>query len=122
MSIYAFSVGLRGDDLRSTINSTTAGKARSEFLRDIRDVRPDVAFTQVVARKIGPAHTSEAFLRTARYRGLPDLRCGHPVRVNGRAGFVVGHNESANFDVLFTEGDWRGSVLNCHPCDFDRPK
>lgn len=118
--IYSFEVGMRGDELRSTINSTTAGKARAEFLRGTQDVWPGAKFTNVVGRKIGPAHTSEAFLRTARYRGLPDLRCGHQVIVNNRKGFVVGHNDSANFDVLFTDGDWSGCVLNCHPGDFDR--
>lgn len=118
--IHAYEIGLRGEDLRSTVNSITLGKAKAEFLRDIQDFWPGAKFTDVVGRKAGPAHTSPAFLRTAKYRGLPNLRCGDPVTVNGRCGFVVGHNDSANFDVLFTDGDWKGCVLNCHPSDFDR--
>lgn len=68
--------------------------------------------------KAGPARTSEAFLRTARYRGLPELRCGHEVVVNGCKGFAVGPNDNANFVVLFTDGDWNGCELNCHHSDF----
>lgn len=118
--VYSFEVGLRGEDRRSTVNSTTLGKAKAELLKDIQDCWPATKFTDVVGRKAGPPHTSAGFLRTAKYRGLPDLRCGHQVSVNGRKGFVVGHNDSANFDVLFDEGDWKGCVLNCHPADFDR--
>lgn len=118
--VYAFEVGLRGEPNRSTVNSITLGKAKAEFLHSIQDFWPGAKFTDVVGRRVGPAYTSAAFLRTAKYRGMPDLRCGDSVTVNGRRGFVVGHNDSANFDVLFAEGDWKGCVLNCHPCDFRR--
>lgn len=118
--IFAFEIGLRGDEHRSTINSTTLGKAKAEFLRVIQDCWPDTKFTSIVGRKVGPPHTSAGFLRTAKYRGLPHLRCGDEVSVNGRKGYLVGHNDSANFDVLFAEGAWEGCVLNCHPGDFDR--
>lgn len=118
--IFAFEVGMRGETHRRTINSVSTGKARAKFLRDIQDCLPNAKFTEVTGRKLGPAQSSDGFLRTARYRGLPDLRCGDAVQVNGRKGFVVGHNDSANFDVLFIEGEWRGCVLNCHPNDFCR--
>ncbi len=100
-----------------TINTLTRGKARYEYLLDIRDSYSDATFADISVRKIGPAHTSSAFIRTAQYRGMPDARCGDPVVVNGRSGFIVGHNDSANFDVLFVSGDWTGAVLNCHPGD-----
>lgn len=121
MTVYAFEVWAVGSEHRSTINARTSGAARYDYLLDVLDCWPDVKYTDLRARKIGPARTSEAFLRTARYRGMPDLRCGDPVTVNGRAGVVVGHNDSANFDVLFDAGtDWAGSVLNVHPSELVR--
>ena len=100
---------------RNPITGVFAFECRfGEFTRTV------VTFADISVRKLGPAHTSEAFIRNARYRGMPDLRCGEAVTVSGRAGFVVGHNSSANFDVLFTGGDWAGAVLNVHPSELRR--
>lgn len=119
--VFAFACSVVGAPWGpTTVNHSSAGKAKADYWRDIRDARPDVPFTAIRVRKLGPPHTSEAFKRTAAYRGLPDLKCGDPVEVNGRSGVIVGHNDSANFDVLFSEGDWAGAVLNCHPGDFDK--
>lgn len=118
--IFAFSLGVRGMEGRSTLNSISLGKAKAQFLRDIQDWWPATRFIDVVGHMAGPVHTSAAFLRTATYRGMPDLRCGHEVVVSGNHGYVVGHNYSAIFDVLFTQGPWQGCVLNCHPHDFAR--
>jgi hypothetical protein len=120
MSVQAFNVWAGSTNYGTVVNALTAGQAKAEYLRDVRDCWPDVKFTDIRARKLGPAQTSEAFLRTARYRGMPYLRCGDHVTVDGRHGFIVGHNDSANFDVLFDEGDWKGCVLNCHPHDIRR--
>lgn len=116
--VFAFEC--RYGEFTRTVNAATAGAARYDYLLDIRDAYPDATFADIRVRKLGPAHTSERFKRNAEYRGMPDLRCGEAVTVNGRPGFVVGHNGSANFDVLFSGGDWSGCVLNVHPSELRR--
>jgi hypothetical protein len=37
------------------------------------------------------------------------------VEMDGQKGVITGHNDSANLNVLFTEGKYKGQVLNCHP-------
>ena len=97
-------------------NAASAGKAKLEHWRAVDDAWPGTKFTDVRARKIGAPHTSEAFRRNAQYRGMPDIKCGDRVLVGDRVGVVVGHNSSANFDVLFDSG-WR---LNVHPSEIAR--
>ena len=120
--VFAWECNVRGKDWQRTINHLTAGKARYEYLMDLRDAWPDATFADITVRKVGPAHTSEAFLRTATYRGMPSLRCGARVEVlcgTKRAlGVIVGHNDSANFDVLFDEDTYfNGGIGNVHPSE-----
>lgn len=125
--VFAFAVGIVGRDATSTVNHRSAGRARAAFLRDIRDVWPDLLYTHVFARKLGPPETTPAFKRTALYRGMHDLRCGDRVAVRttrdgatvDALGVVVGHNESANFDVLFDDDSpaFARLTLNVHPID-----
>jgi hypothetical protein len=119
--VCAFEVWAGSREFVRTVNARSAGKAKYEYFLDVKDCWPDVKLTDMRARKVGGPQTSEAFLRTARYRGMPDLRCGEAVTVNGRPGVVVGHNDSANFDVLFDDGcDWAGATLNVHPSELRR--
>lgn len=118
-TVYAWECNVRGKDWRHTINHLTAGKARYEYLLDLRDAWPDATFADITVRKLGPAHTSEAHKRTADYRGRPELTCGRRVEVcsgGERAlGVIVGHNDSANFEVLFDEDTYfKGGVGNVH--------
>ena len=120
--VFAWECNVRGKDWQRTINHLTAGKARYEYLLDLRDAWPDATFADITVRKIGPAHTSEAFRRTAAYRGMPDLKCDTRVEVcsgSQRAmGVIVGHNDSANFDVLFYEDTYfKGGIGNVHPSE-----
>ena len=120
--VFAWECNVRGKDWQRTINHLTAGKARYEYLLDLRDAWPDATFADITVRKIGPAHTSEAFKRTATYRGMPALTCGQRVEVcsgSQRAlGVIVGHNDSANFDVLFDEDTYfKGGIGNVHPSE-----
>lgn len=117
--VFAFECNVRGKQWQKTVNHWTAGKARYEYLLDVRDAWPEVTFADVTVRKIGPAHTSEAFRRTARYRGLPDLKCGTRVHVGKACGAIVAHNDCANFDVLFDEDspEFAGLTLNVHPME-----
>lgn len=101
---------------KTIVNARSAGKAKYEHYLDIHDCFPDLPFTAMRARRVGPVHTSEEFANCARKRGLPNVRCGQRVRVGSQTGVIVGHNSSSNFDVLFDEGtEWAGRTLNVHP-------
>lgn len=103
----------------STIyNSTSAGKAKVEHFRMVREAWPGTKYTEIRVRKVGGPHTSERFKHNAAYRGMPDVRCGQRVKVGEAFGSIVGHNSSANFDVLFDEGGkYGGMTLNVHPSE-----
>jgi hypothetical protein len=118
MSIYAFECSVKDAPWGPTIiNSTTAGKAKRQYHRDVSDPWPDVRFIDIRVRKVGAPQTSDAFIRNAKYRGMPDVKCGQRVKVSGNFGWIVGHNSSANFDVLFDSGKWAGATLNVHPSE-----
>ncbi|MEJ8837733.1 hypothetical protein [Ramlibacter sp. AN1133] len=113
--LFAFECRVVGFDGGTIINSTSRGKALGEFFHSLDG---DYPFTDLRARKVGPPRSSEAFLRTARYRGLPNVRCGDRVLVGRDTGVIVGHNDSANFDVLFDrDSRYKGLVLNVHPSE-----
>ena len=117
--VFAFEVSVKGTDWTQIVNARTPGKAKREYHRSVVDAWPDVPFTAMRCRKIGRPHTSELFRHNARYRGMPDVECGHRVTVNGNAGTIVGHNESANFNVLFDDDaeKYAGLTLSVHPQD-----
>lgn len=118
MTIFAFECRHKDGDWGGTIiNSTSAGRAKSDYLLDVRDVWPDVEYTDIRVRKLGGPHTSDGFVRNARYRGLPEVKCGQRVQVGDSTGWIVGHNSSANFDVLFDSGRLKGGPYNVHPCE-----
>lgn len=116
-AVFAFEVSVAGTDWTTILNSSSRGRAKAEYHRCVTDAWPDVPFTAMRARRIGPPQTSEAFIRNAVYRGLPNVKCGQRVEVSGARGTIVGHNRSANFDVLFDDDAPRyaGQTLNCHP-------
>lgn len=118
MSIYAFACTVKGADWPHTIiNTTTAGKAKKRYHNDVTDCWPDVKFTDIRVRKLGGPHTSERFIANAKYRGMPDVRCGQRVKVGESFGWIVGHNSSCNFNVLFDEGRLAGGTYNVHPSE-----
>lgn len=120
--VFAWECNVRGKDWQRTINHLTAGKARYEYLLDLRDAWPDATFADITVRKVGAARTSDAFKRTATYRGMPALQCGQRVEIRSpygpALGVIVGHNDSMNFDVLFDEDTYfKGGVGNVHPSE-----
>ena len=102
---------------KNTVNARTAGQAKNDYHRQVTDAWPDVPYTAMRCRKIGAPQTSEAFRRNAAYRGMPDVHCGQRVTVGEARGVIVGHNASANFDVLFDADSpkYAGMKLNVHP-------
>lgn len=121
--VCAFEVSVTGTDWTKIINARTAGKAKYQYWLDVTDAWPDVPLTAMRAKKYngGRPYTSEAFERNAKYRGLPDVKCGQRVRVGNDEGVVVGHNSSANFDVLLDDDSLKygGRKLNVHPQEIE---
>ncbi len=117
--IFSFVVSVKGTDWKEIVNARTHGKAKRIYHLQVTDAWPDVPFTDMRCRKIGGPHTSERFRHNARYRGMPGVECGRRVTVSGLPGTIVGHNESANFNVLFDDDAERyaGMTLNVHPQD-----
>lgn len=102
----------------SVYNATTAGKAKLQHFYSVRDARPDTKYTEIRVRKVGAPHSSDNFIANAKYRGMPDLRCGQRVRVGDALGTIVGHNSSANFDVEFDDDSrYNGLRLSVHPSE-----
>lgn len=104
-------------DWAREVSGFTRGKALSEYFRSLRECWK-VEFVDLRAELVpGGPQTSNDFLRCASSRGLPNLRCGQRVRVGESLGTVVGHNESANFRVLFDleSPRYAGEVLSVHP-------
>lgn len=112
--VFAFEVRVAGKDWAVIINARSSGQAKFLFWRENS---PDFSFTEIRVRKLGAPQTPESFIHTAKYRGLPDARCGQRVRVGDATGVIVGSNSSANFDVLFDTDSPRyaGLRLNVHP-------
>lgn len=114
-ALRAYECQIIGADWTSVVHSTTRGKARYQYWLHAREPFPDLKITQIRVRSVGPPQTSDAFLRTAEYRGVPFARIGMQVEVGGDRGVITEKNSSANFNVLFEAGPHAGVELNCHP-------
>jgi hypothetical protein len=96
----------------STFNATSRGKAKSMFYRECDF---DLDYKMIKCRTNGYPYTSDEFRRNAKYRDIEFAYCGMAVQVQDWNGVIVGHNDSANLNVLFLDGANKGQVLNCHP-------
>jgi hypothetical protein len=123
MAIRAFEVSVIGTDWMKIINAVTAGKAKYQYWLAVTDAWPDVPITAMRARlyNSGRPYTSPEFERNAAYRGMSEVKCGQRVRVGANEGVIVGHNSSANFDVLFDDDapKYPGMRLNVHPQEME---
>lgn len=94
--------------------ASSSGKAKSECLNDARDWHPDLKFTDIRARCSGKLITDSGFAHNAKYRDIEFAHIGMRVIVTGcGSGTIVGHNSSANLNVIFD--DRPNLTLNCHP-------
>lgn len=121
-SVFAFEVTVKEKpEWARVINARTAGQAKSEYYSELLDAWPDVLWTSLRCRKIGNPQTSERFRANAAYRGMPSVRCGQSVKVGRARGVIVGHNCSANFDVLFDPDSpqYANLRLNVHPSSIE---
>lgn len=105
-------------DCSRSFITTSPGKAKYLYWIDNQDVF-NLPFKEVLPKLkvkcLGLAITSDDFKRNAEYRNIPFAYCGMMVKVGDETGYIVGHNSSANLDVLFRQGKYAGRVLNCHP-------
>lgn len=117
-SLRAFECTVAGTDWATTVHHVSAGKAKAQYFRHVREAWQDTPYTAIRCRVLGAPRDSEAFRHTATSRGLPDAHIGQRVRVGDSEGWIVDRNDSANFNVLFYTGRYTGGTLNCHPhCD-----
>lgn len=119
--VFAFEVSVANTQFTQIVNARTAGKAKYQYWLKITDSWPEIPITAMRARKHGSPYTSFEFERNAKYRGMPDVICGQRVKVGGDEGVIVGHNSSANFDVLFDDNasKYAGQRLNVHPQEIE---
>lgn len=116
MNAFSFACTVAGWDDTSVVNDRCAGAAKTRPLSRLRDM--GVRFVDIRVRKLGPARSSEAFLRLAAVRGRPNLRCGDVVQAHGRTGIVLDHTESANFVVRYIDpAAGRSGLAVIHPGD-----
>ncbi len=116
--LRSFACGVRGTNWTRVVHHFSAGKAKYIYWRDVREAWPDTKFTDITCAVIGGPTQTDKFKHTAKYRGVA-FEIGTPVKVNGERGVVVDSNPSANFDVLFRSGKWKGQILNCHPAEIE---
>lgn len=111
-TVRSYACRVKDHSHEETVHATTASKARYAYFLDIRDCLPDLKIMDIRVRSLGGPVTTDRFARCAAYRGVPFARVGMRVEVGGKPGMIVGHNSSANFNVLF---DGEDVPLNCHP-------
>ena len=116
--VFAFEVTVEGFP-PVIYNHRTAGKAKTLAFRDLSASYESYRYTDLHVRKLGAPYSSERFISNAEYRGLPNARCGQRVVVGNKMGVIVGHNSSANFNILFDEDapEFAGMILNVHPSE-----
>ena len=114
-AVRAYECRAGQENWSKTIHAINAGKARYQFLIDLRDAGWDVSFKDIKVKSCGCPRTSDDFMRTARRRNVQFARIGMRVSVDGERGLIVGVNSSDNFDVFFESGRFSGQTLNCHP-------
>lgn len=114
-ALHAFECWLVGTpERRTTINARDHGSAKYMYFLDCHEWCPDLKYIEVRVRKAGPPVTTDHQRHTMRMCGRPELVSGARVTALGCAGFIVGTNCSANFDVLFDDRRW---PVNVHPMD-----
>jgi hypothetical protein len=119
-TVFAFECNVSEHDWQAVVHARTAGQAKSEYWSRVRDSWPDIPYTTIRCRKLGAPRSSLDFIRCADGRGVV-LRCGDRVRVGPDTGVIVGHNSSANFDVLFDrDSRYPDQRLNVHPASISK--
>lgn len=97
----------------SIVVARSRGAAKYRHWLHVSDAWQELPFTSMRARAVEGFVASDRFRACMEYRGVPFARVGMTVKLDdGATGTIVGHNASANLDVIFDGSD---QVLNCHP-------
>lgn len=110
--LQTFAIRTKGyyDDHETIVVARTSGQAKSIFWRSNHSDF-EFPFTSMRARRVNDREPA-GFRNCAEYRGFPWVKIGQRVHVSRYWGNIVGHNGSANWNVLVDGGSL---VLNCHP-------
>jgi len=93
------------------VPAPTAGQAKYRTWLDIRESWPDTPITSMRARLVREYVEPAGFRSCVEGRGIAFARIGMRVLLSdGTSGHIVGHNSSANLDVLVGR-----VVFNVHP-------
>lgn len=104
----SYKCSIRGYDHWTQFNARSRGQAKMQMYRYLE---MDFDYVDIQCRVDGEVYTSDDFIRNAEYRNIPLVRCGTVIDVNGRRGIIIGHNSSANLDIMFDNG----SIGAAHP-------
>jgi hypothetical protein len=115
MALNTYVVNVKGTEWEKEITHISAGKAKSRYLREVRESWDNVAFRDLTCRSLGAVNTPPEFLAMAEKRQIPFAHYGMKVRVGDDFGVIVGYTASANLEILFTSGKGKDHVLSCHP-------
>lgn len=111
--------GYNADGTFSLITAKTRGKAKYLHFISLCDVFQDFgtylrfiqSCTKISGKNIDAAYKDQDdFRKVAIYRKVPEAYIGMTVEVSGKRGYIIGANDSCNFDIAFDDG-----VFNCHP-------
>lgn len=96
-----------------TVLAMSPSKARYEYWLRLRDPWPEAKLIDIRSRVIALTAEDEDVDRIAKYRMVP-ARIAMRVELEGKVGYIVGANSSANLDVIFP-GHYGDHPVNCHP-------
>lgn len=119
MQLRAYSCTVVGTEWNTVIHALSAPKAKYLYWRHVVDAWPDVPFTAIRVRTLGLPRTTEQFRHTAEYRKAW-FRLGDKVKVGQSLGFVADSDDSANFVVHCTEGEWANRIIHAHVSEIHR--
>lgn len=114
-----YKIKLRAYDTETLICAETAGKAKYQHYLQLDGVFDSfdmylyfIEKCQCLrkAQKEDYFRKDRDFDKTKNYRGVPLADYGTEVELRGKRGFIIGSNDSCNFDVKFDNG-----IFNCHP-------
>lgn len=84
------------------VNHVSPGKAKADYLAQLRDAWPEASFTELRIQALGEPRTDAGLVEVLARLGRPELRAGRAVLHYGRPGTVAGAN-GGYVEVLFDD-------------------
>lgn len=114
-----YKIRLKGYETETFICAKTAGKAKYKHYLQLDELFDDFNIYLKYIDECNYIHKTKKedyfrkdrdFNKIKNYRNVPLADYGMNVELNGKRGFIIGCNDSCNFDIKFDD-----SVFNCHP-------